>query len=198
MSLNDSKIRKLKPSSRPVKLSDSHGLYLLVNPGGSRIWYLKYRFNGKESRVSLGAYPLVSLAEARQQRDGIRKLLAQNINPAQQRMAEKAACSSEKCFKAVALAWHKTNKKWSADYAARFLRQRFHFTAYLLMTPPATKTNSLRRVLFGCARTIPSRRSGWLLRFREFQAVRGTDRLTKQGCLRASCPPRYRSFSSLL
>ncbi len=72
MSLNDSKIRKLKPYSRPVKLSDSHGLYLLVNPGGSRIWYLKYRFNRKESRVSLGAYPLVSLAEARQQRDGIR------------------------------------------------------------------------------------------------------------------------------
>ncbi|OYI56745.1 DUF4102 domain-containing protein [Escherichia coli] len=96
-------------------------MYLLVNPGGSRIWYLKYRFNGKESRVSLGAYPLVSLAEARQQRDGIRKLLAQNINPAQQRMAEKAACSPEKCFKAVALAWHKTNKKWSADYAARIL-----------------------------------------------------------------------------
>ncbi|HAX5283389.1 tyrosine-type recombinase/integrase [Escherichia coli] len=121
MSLNDSKIRKLKPSSRPVKLSDSHGLYLLVNPGGSRIWYLKYRFSGKESRVSLGAYPLVSLAEARQQRDGIRKLLAQNINPAQQRMADKVACSPEKCFKAVALDWHKTNKKWSADYAARIL-----------------------------------------------------------------------------
>ncbi|EOA6889767.1 tyrosine-type recombinase/integrase, partial [Shigella dysenteriae] len=121
MSLNDSKIRKLKPSSRPVKLSGSHGLYLLVNPSGSRIWYRKYRFNGKESRVSLGAYPLASLAEARQQRDGIRKLLAQNINPAQQRMAEKAACSPEKCFKAVALAWHKTNKKWSAEYAARIL-----------------------------------------------------------------------------
>ncbi|KAF0951485.1 hypothetical protein AQU20_04940 [Escherichia albertii] len=57
MSLNDSKIRKLKSSSRPVKLSDSHGLYLLVNPGGSHIWYLKYRFNSKESRVSLSAYP---------------------------------------------------------------------------------------------------------------------------------------------
>ncbi|HEY3590686.1 MAG TPA: integrase arm-type DNA-binding domain-containing protein [Buttiauxella sp.] len=121
MSLNDSKIRSLKPSTRPVKLSDSHGLYLLVNPGGSRIWYLKYRFAGKESRVSLGAYPLISLSEARQKRDEIRKLLAQNINPAQQRMAEKAACSPDKCFKAVALAWHKTNKKWSADYAARIL-----------------------------------------------------------------------------
>ncbi|EGF8259438.1 integrase arm-type DNA-binding domain-containing protein [Escherichia coli] len=121
MSLNDSKIRNLKPSSKPIKLSDSHGLYLLVNPGGSRIWYLKYRFGGKESRVSLGAYPLISLAEARQQRDAIRKLLAQNINPAQQRMDEKAATSPEKCFKAVALAWHKTNKKWSPDYAERIL-----------------------------------------------------------------------------
>ncbi|MGK3496174.1 tyrosine-type recombinase/integrase [Citrobacter youngae] len=121
MSLNDSKIRNLKLSSRPVKLSDSHGLYLLVNPGGSRIWYLKYRFGGKESRVSLGAYPLISLSEARQKRDDIRKLLAQNINPAQQRMADKAAASPEKCFKAVALAWHKTNKKWSADYATRIL-----------------------------------------------------------------------------
>lgn len=121
MSLNDSKIRNLKSPSKPVKLSDSHGLYLLVNPGGSRIWYLKYRFNGKESRVSLSAYPLVSLAEARQQRDGIRKLLAQNINPAQQRMTEKAAASPEKCFEAVAVAWHKTNKKWSADYAERIL-----------------------------------------------------------------------------
>lgn len=121
MSLNDSKIRNLKPSSNPIKLSDSHGLYLLVNPGGSRIWYLKYRFGGKESRVSLGAYPLISLAEARQQRDAIRKLLAQNINPAQQRMDEKAATSPEKCFKTVALGWHKTNKKWSPDYAERIL-----------------------------------------------------------------------------
>ncbi|MDR1845968.1 MAG: integrase arm-type DNA-binding domain-containing protein [Citrobacter amalonaticus] len=119
MSLNDSKIRNLKPSSRPVKMSDSRGLHLLVNPGGSRIWYHKYRFCGKESRVSLGAYPLVSLAEARQRRDDIRKLLAQNINPAQQRMADKAATSPEKYFKAVALAWHKTNKRWSPDYAAR-------------------------------------------------------------------------------
>lgn len=50
MSLNDSKIRKLKPPARPFKVSDSHGLYLLVNPGGSRLWYLKYRINGKESR----------------------------------------------------------------------------------------------------------------------------------------------------
>ncbi|MBI0519760.1 DUF4102 domain-containing protein, partial [Pectobacterium parmentieri] len=103
MSLNDSKIRNLKPSEKPFKVSDSHGLYLLVNLGGSRLWYLKYRINRKESRLGLGAYPDVSLADARQQRDGIRKLLVQNINPAQQRSAERTTSSPEKTFKHVAL-----------------------------------------------------------------------------------------------
>jgi hypothetical protein len=84
----DAKIRNLKPSAKPFKVSDSHGLYLLVNPGGSRLWYLKYRINRKESRLCLGAYHDVSLAEARQQRDDIHKLLVQNINPAQQRSAD--------------------------------------------------------------------------------------------------------------
>lgn len=66
MSLNDSKIRSLKPSDQPFKVSDSHGLYLLVNPGGSRLWYLKYRINRKKSRLGLGAYPDVPLVDARQ------------------------------------------------------------------------------------------------------------------------------------
>ncbi|TCW17591.1 uncharacterized protein DUF4102 [Raoultella sp. BIGb0138] len=81
MSLTDVKIRTLKPSDKPFKVSDSHGLYLLVKPGGSRHWYLKYRINGKESRIALGAYPAVSLSVARQQREGICKMLALNINP---------------------------------------------------------------------------------------------------------------------
>lgn len=121
MSLNDTKIRSLKPSEKPFKISDSHGLYLLVNPSGSRLWYLKYRINRKESRLGLGAYPDVSLADARQQRDGIRKLLAQNINPAQQRIAEKAARSPEKSFKSVALSWHKSNRTWSENHSVRLL-----------------------------------------------------------------------------
>ncbi|MCR9002083.1 tyrosine-type recombinase/integrase [Rahnella perminowiae] len=121
MSLNDTKIRNLKPSAKPFKISDSHGLYLLVNPGGSRLWYLKYRINRKESRLGLGAYPDVSLADARQQRDGIRKLLAQNINPAQQRSAERATSTPEKTFKYVALEWHKSNRTWSENHATRLL-----------------------------------------------------------------------------
>ena len=121
MSLTDAKIRTLKPSDKPFKVSDSHGLYLLVKPGGSRHWYLKYRISGKESRIALGAYPAISLSDARQQREGIRKMLALNINPVQQRAAERGSRTPDKVFKNVALAWHKSNRKWSQNTADRLL-----------------------------------------------------------------------------
>jgi integrase len=121
MSLTDTKIRSLKPSDKPFKISDSHGLYLLIKPGGSRHWYLKYRINGKESRVALGAYPAISLSDARQQREGIRKMLVLNINPAKQRALQRNLSTPEKVFKTVALAWHKGNKKWSQNTADRLL-----------------------------------------------------------------------------
>ena len=121
MSLTDAKIRTLKPSDKSFKVSDSHGLYLLVKPGGSRHWYLKYRINGKESRIALGAYPAISLSDARQQREGIRKMLALNINPVQQRAAVRGSRTPEKVFKNVALAWHKSNRKWSQNTADRLL-----------------------------------------------------------------------------
>ncbi|HEB5757732.1 TPA: tyrosine-type recombinase/integrase [Escherichia coli] len=121
MFLTDAKIRTLKPSDKPFKVSDSHGLYLLVKPGGSRHWYLKYRISGKESRIALGAYQAISLSDARQQREGIRKMLALNINPVQQRAAERGSRTPVKVFKNLALAWHKSNRKWSQNTADRLL-----------------------------------------------------------------------------
>ncbi|EHA9358254.1 tyrosine-type recombinase/integrase [Escherichia coli] len=121
MFLTDAKIRTLKPSDKPFKVSDSHGLYLLVKPGGSRHWYLKYRISGKESRIALGAYQAISLSDTRQQREGIRKMLALNINPVQQRAAERGSRTPEKVFKNLALAWHKSNRKWSQNTADRLL-----------------------------------------------------------------------------
>ncbi|EPM4789539.1 tyrosine-type recombinase/integrase [Escherichia coli] len=121
MSLTSAKIRTLKPSDKPFKVSDSHGLYLRVKPGGSRHWYLKYRISGKESRIALGTYPAISLSDARQQRAGIRKMLALNINPVQQRAAVRGSRTPEKVFKNVALAWHKSNRKWSQNTADRLL-----------------------------------------------------------------------------
>ena len=65
MPLSDTTVRTAKPRPKTYKLSDGHGLYLEVVPSGSRYWRLKYRFGGKEKRLALGVYPVVTLARAR-------------------------------------------------------------------------------------------------------------------------------------
>ena len=76
MKLTATGVRHTKPGAKPLKLFDGGGLFLLVNPNGSRWWRLKYRFAGKEKLLSLGVFPDVSLQDARERRDGARKLLA--------------------------------------------------------------------------------------------------------------------------
>ena len=65
MPLTDTAIRHAKPAKKSFKLFDERGLYLEVSPAGGKWWRLKYRFNGKEKRISLGVYPDVSLKVAR-------------------------------------------------------------------------------------------------------------------------------------
>lgn len=105
--LNDFQIRKAKPKDKPYKLSDSGGLYLLVSPGGSRLWRFKYRYLGKEKLLSLGAYPEVSLARARKARDAAREKLAEGRNPAAERRAERerALEEQERTFRRLADAY---------------------------------------------------------------------------------------------
>lgn len=81
MALTDTAIRTAKPKIRPYKLGDAQGLYLLVNPRGSKLWRVKYRMHGAERKLSLGAYPEITLAEARAARDAARKQLAQDVDP---------------------------------------------------------------------------------------------------------------------
>jgi hypothetical protein len=69
MPLSDTQIRNIKFREKPYKLADFDGLHLLVNPKGASLWRLKYRVDGKEKLLSLGAYPAISLAEARRLRD---------------------------------------------------------------------------------------------------------------------------------
>jgi hypothetical protein len=69
MPLKDISIRNAKASSRPRKLSDGGGLHVLIQPTGSKLWRLAYRFAGKQKTLALGAYPIVSLEEARRHRD---------------------------------------------------------------------------------------------------------------------------------
>lgn len=81
MPLTDIKVKTAKPMDKAYKLADGGGMYLLVKPNGSKYWRLKYRFVGKEKMLSIGVYPDVSLADARQKRDEARKILAAGGDP---------------------------------------------------------------------------------------------------------------------
>jgi len=81
MALTDIAIRNARPKEKPYKVADAQGLYLLVNPKGSKLWRVKYRMNGTERKLAIGAYPEVTLAEARAARDKARRQLAQAIDP---------------------------------------------------------------------------------------------------------------------
>lgn len=84
MALTDTAVKNFKPSDKATgeKHSDGQGLYLHVKPAG-KYWRMSYRFAGKQKLLSLGVYPAVSLAKARQRRDKARELLAEGIDPAQ-------------------------------------------------------------------------------------------------------------------
>jgi integrase len=81
MALTDTTIRNSKPKDKAYKVADSQGLYLLVNPKGSKLWRIKYHINGVERKLALGAYPEITLAEARTARDAARKQLAHAVDP---------------------------------------------------------------------------------------------------------------------
>jgi hypothetical protein len=76
MPLSEFAARKAKPADKPYKLTDGGGLFLHVQPGGSKLWRLKYRFDNKEKLLSFGPYPRTTIAEARSKRDHAKKLLA--------------------------------------------------------------------------------------------------------------------------
>ena len=104
MALTDTAIRAAKPKDAPYKLSDGGGLFLAVNPTGSRLWRLKYRLAGKEKLLAIGAYPVVSLAQARKQRDDAKELLSRGGDPSQAKQDAKRASeeSAGNTFKVIA------------------------------------------------------------------------------------------------
>ena len=90
MSVTDAAIHDAKPASKPYKKADGGGLYIEVWPNGAKYWRLKYRFAGKEKRLSFGVYPGATLAEARQRREEARTLLANGVDPGEIREKERA------------------------------------------------------------------------------------------------------------
>ena len=110
--LSDIQARKAKPQNKPFKLADERGLYLLVNQNGAKLWRMNYRFTGKQKTLALGVYPDVSLSDARTKRDEARQLLAQGVDPCEQRKAVKSATAERAAnsFEVIAREWLATKK----------------------------------------------------------------------------------------
>jgi integrase len=124
MTLTDAAARNAKPREKPYKLSDGHGLYLQVEPSGSKLWRLKYRFNEKEKRLSFGAYPAVTLAQAREHQLEARRLLGTGIDPGEYKKQTRRAAvvAGANTFEAVGREWFlKFSSVWAESHSSKVL-----------------------------------------------------------------------------
>ena len=131
--LTQLQIKNAKPREKPYKLADGGGLYLEVTPAGGKHWRMKYRQpNGKENKLHFGAFPAVSLADAREKRDGARQLLAADVDPARAReeQARQARMAAANTFEQVAREWHHTMLGQWQPQTARDILHRFELDIF--------------------------------------------------------------------
>jgi integrase len=115
MPLSDVKCRNTKPKVKPFKLPDGEGLYLLINPNGSKWWRFRYTFAGKEKGISFGVYPATTLESARRKRTAARELVAEGIDPSVARKEAKADVKNT--FRNVASEWlEKVAHTWTPGH----------------------------------------------------------------------------------
>jgi hypothetical protein len=124
MALSDLEVRRAKPADSPYKLADENGLYLRVEPRGSKLWRYDYRFAGKRKTLAFGKYPDVSLANARERHSEARKLLANGADPGLVKKAQKVARTEAvgNSFEAIAREWFERHKPtWATSHADKIL-----------------------------------------------------------------------------
>ncbi|AOA57117.1 tyrosine-type recombinase/integrase [Acinetobacter larvae] len=108
--LTDAQIRKIKPLEKKKRYSDEKGLYLEVTPAGGKFWRLKYRFDGRESTLTIGSYPEITLAQARRARDEARIQLYSNIDPNAVKNQRLQQIDENILFKSLAMEWMEDRK----------------------------------------------------------------------------------------
>ena len=126
MPLTNTQIDKAKPQAKETKMFDGGGLYLLITPTGGKLWYLKFRYAGKEGKLSFGTYPAISLADARQRREEAKKLIANGVDPRNVKKAQKAAQGEQSAntFEVIAREWHnKFAHTWVESHAQHKLER---------------------------------------------------------------------------
>lgn len=126
MGLTDVRIKKAASKEKPYRLSDGGGLFLMVHPKGGKYWQFRYRHVEKEKLLSLGAYPAVSLAEAREKLISAKKKVRDGADPAAERKTEKqnAKLAAEHEFRAIAAEWlEQRNAIWTPRHARKVEKQ---------------------------------------------------------------------------
>ncbi len=126
MHLSALEVRNVKSQVTPYKLADGKSLYLLVQPGGGKLWRFAYRFNGKQKMLALGAFPDVTLADARERHQAARKQLAAGIDPSEVKKEAKriALLHADNSFETIAREWHATKSHSLEPRYANFVLRR--------------------------------------------------------------------------
>ncbi|WP_157220416.1 tyrosine-type recombinase/integrase [Flavisphingomonas formosensis] len=123
--LTDAKVRSAKPRPKPYKLADTNRLFLLVTPSGGKLWRWNYVYDGRNKTMAFGAYPLVSLADARGKRDDAFTLLSEGRDPsvARKMKIEANLEASRQTFERIARQWHENARaQWAKVHAADIIR----------------------------------------------------------------------------
>jgi integrase len=149
MKLTDTAVRKSKPEPKPFKITDGGGLFLSVQPNGSKYWRLAYRFEGKQKLLALGVYPDVPLVLARERRDTARKLLATGVDPSEHRKAAKATTleRAENSFEVVTREWLASHMKSKAVSHREKIIRRFELYLFPWLGGKAIAHVTARQVL---------------------------------------------------
>lgn len=115
-------IKSAKPKEKPYKLFDGNGLYLFVTPTGGKHWYIKYRFEDKEKKISLGAFPAVSLSLAREKLAEVKEMIVHKTDPMAARKTARTELTEEttNTFKNIINEWYKQQETtWTAGHAQK-------------------------------------------------------------------------------
>jgi len=132
--LTDRKIKNSKPKDKEYRLFDGGGLYLSIPPKGNKRWRLKYRFNNKEKLISLGIYPNITLAKAREIREELKQLIANGIDPSEEKKSKKQ--KAKEIERKKQNTFYNISQKWLAIYKDdvsenHFRRVEAYFNNYL-------------------------------------------------------------------
>ncbi|RMO71327.1 tyrosine-type recombinase/integrase [Pseudomonas syringae group genomosp. 3] len=124
MALTDTALRTAKPRDKLYRLADAQGLCIEVTPSGGKLWRLRYRFDGKAKMLSLGIYPAITLAQARERREAARKMLAQGVDPSAHKQQEKTAAAAQVLtMELLAREWYDYNRpRWAPATSSKVLQ----------------------------------------------------------------------------